>query len=358
MRDPFGAITTERVLRIGCWPGENPDNAFVETYNAALRAAGAHVVAVEDPSRDDLAALDVLHIHWPESIFWQGGGKVRIARRALETMATIARARTAGLAVVWMVHNLAPHDPSGRQAALWAMLKFALSRTIDGFMTLSPSTIDVVRRHMPGLRDKSAMFLWHPAYSQPATPTRAAARARFGVPENARIFAFVGQIRPYKGVLPLMDAFRALPDADACLWVCGAPSDAALRTRIHARAEADSRVVLDLRFLPDGDMLARTRAADCVVIPFREVLHSGSLVYALSAGARVLTLRTPFATDLDGRMGGDVVRFYDGEMSTGALAHAITAPSVEGRVYDSPDLAETGASAITFYRSLRARVDA
>src|SRR5699024_2486108 len=55
---------------------------------------------------------------------------------------------------------------------------------------------------------------------------RSEARARLGIPARARVFVHFGQIRPYKGVFELLDAFEGLPAASAQLVIAGKPWNA------------------------------------------------------------------------------------------------------------------------------------
>ena len=54
----------------------------------------------------------------------------------------------------------------------------------------------------------------HYRAAYPNDVTRAEARERLGIAPDARVVAFVGQVRAYKNVPELVVAARALPDAD------------------------------------------------------------------------------------------------------------------------------------------------
>jgi glycosyltransferase involved in cell wall biosynthesis len=132
-----------------------------------------------------------------------------------------------------------------------------------------------------------------------------------------------GRIRPYKNVPALLDAFAALPDPAARCLVTGAATDATLRRTIEAAATADARVRLDLRHLRAGDVAVAHRAADLVVLPYREILNSGSALLALSLDRPVLVPRRGALGELAAQVGDDWVRCYDGDLTPAVLGDAL-----------------------------------
>lgn len=85
-------------------------------------------------------------------------------------------------------------------------------------------------------------------------------------------------MRPYKGIDVLLDAWRAVDDAE--LWIVGRPHvDLA-----PLRAAAGPSVRFTPRFVSDGEAAAIFGRADVVVLPYREIDQSGVLFTALAFG--------------------------------------------------------------------------
>jgi glycosyltransferase involved in cell wall biosynthesis len=103
--------------------------------------------------------------------------------------------------------------------------------------------------------------------------------APFPKPDKPVVLCF-GLIRPYKGVDVLLEAWRqAAPDAE--LWVIGMPRmDTAF---IHGPG-----VRTALRFVSSAELAGAFRAADLVVLPYREIDQSGVLFTALAFGKPIL----------------------------------------------------------------------
>jgi glycosyltransferase involved in cell wall biosynthesis len=95
------------------------------------------------------------------------------------------------------------------------------------------------------------------------------------------IVLFFGLIRPYKGVDVLLDAWRrAERPPGARLWIAGMP-----RMPIAVDApDADAA----LRFVSGAELAGAFRAADLVVLPYREIDQSGVLYTALAFGKPML----------------------------------------------------------------------
>jgi glycosyltransferase involved in cell wall biosynthesis len=98
---------------------------------------------------------------------------------------------------------------------------------------------------------------------------------------EAPVVLFFGLLRPYKGIDTLLRAFRRVRGAE--LWIAGNPRmDIAPLQGLAA--EAPGRVRFLPRFVEDAEIPALMRAADIVVLPYRDVEHSGVLYAALAFG--------------------------------------------------------------------------
>jgi glycosyltransferase involved in cell wall biosynthesis len=119
---------------------------------------------------------------------------------------------------------------------------------------------------------------------------RMQARVQLGIEPDARVFLFVGGIRGYKGVDDLVAAFRGLPDPAARLVVAGHPrGDAA--DQLQKEAAADARIRVMAKRVPKSQLGVLLSAADVVVLPFRDVLTSGSVILAMGFGRAIIAPR-------------------------------------------------------------------
>jgi len=116
---------------------------------------------------------------------------------------------------ICVVHNPVDHDagPIQRLAA-----RAVLSRC-QGLFTHAGVLQDHLKREFPVLPIASHPL---PATTINEFPDPAKARRELGLPASCRVAAFVGLIRPYKGVDVLLDAVAALPsESDWVVLVAG-----------------------------------------------------------------------------------------------------------------------------------------
>jgi glycosyltransferase involved in cell wall biosynthesis len=112
-------------------------------------------------------------------------------------------------------------------------------------------------------------------------PANATPPPEFGEPRGP-VVLFFGLLRPYKGVDVLLDAWRRaeLP-AGAELWIAGMP-------RMDVTNVRGDGVKTALRFVSGAELAGAFRAADLVVLPYREIDQSGVLFTALAFGKPLL----------------------------------------------------------------------
>jgi glycosyltransferase involved in cell wall biosynthesis len=155
--------------------------------------------------------------------------------------------------------------------------------------------------------------------------TRAEARASFGFGEVERVFLLLGALRGYKGATELIAELKKLPDPNARLLIAGKPFTPELAADLQAEVADDPRIVARLEFIPDAEIPRYLLAADCAVLPFRDVLTSGSLILAMSFGLAAIA---PRLGCLPETVAEDGALLYDAEDPGGlgkALQQALTA---------------------------------
>ncbi len=281
-------------------------NPYQRLLAAALREQGVEATVVSEwPERSPLLGAwqahgkpDVVHLHWIHDFL--GGSKGRPSRRNVlwfDWQLRMLKAR--GTRIVWTVHNLKGHEAGGdpREAGgdpREADAHRAIIERADAVILHCHRAREaLVELYRPSAAAQARMHVvphgsYVRQYDVDADP--AAARAALGLPERGTVFGFVGSIRGYKGVGELVEAFTASHDLgpDARLLICGKPLPARIGRELEERAATDSRIVLRLERIPEEDLSRVLRAADVVVLPFRDILTSGSAILALSHGRPVV----------------------------------------------------------------------
>jgi glycosyltransferase involved in cell wall biosynthesis len=117
------------------------------------------------------------------------------------------------------------------------------------------------------------------------------------------VLAF-GELRGYKNVGLLLDAFRDWPRADARLVVAGNPKDTSIAVSIAAAADVDRRIVPLLRWIDDSEVSELYGASDAVVLTRSDGGTSGALILAMSLGVQVVAADRPGYRELLGEDAG------------------------------------------------------
>jgi beta-1,4-mannosyltransferase len=300
-------------------------NRSTNPYNSILYSAMTSLgVEVREATPRTLLdwRFDVWHHHWPD-IYLNYPSVAHAARKIAVFLASVDFARARGSSIVWTVHNLGSHDRQHPRLEDWFWHRF--TARLDGFLSLSEEGLNAARERFPGLRKLPGLVVPHGHYrgQYPDTVERRAARERLGIHPEAVVITHVGRIREYKNVPLLVRTFRSLPDQRAVLLVAGDVNGAPLRREIDSAVADDPRVKMVLELVPEPEMQLYLKAADLVVLPYADILHSGSAILALSFDRPVLIPSRGAMRELHDQIGGDWVRTFDGELSRGILEDAI-----------------------------------
>ncbi|HUQ15890.1 MAG TPA: glycosyltransferase [Gemmatimonadales bacterium] len=312
-------------LQVLAWPGlgaraQNPYTWLLCSHLAALG------VRIRDftPARALRGGYDVLHVHWPEKALNAESLLGRVAG-AGAALAILEAAHLHGARVVWTAHNALPHE--SRHPKLEEWFSSAVVRRVDTVIHPSVAGQQAVEARYPELarRPHAVVPLGHFRGTYPDTVSREDARAALGISDGARVLAFLGLVRPYKNVPHLVRTVRALPPeaGEVVLIVGGAPHSSALADEVREAAGGDPRVRLALEHVPDEDVQRYLRAADLVVLPFRDITNSASALLALSFDRPVLVPALGAMGELQALAGADWVCTYEEQLTSDVLAAAL-----------------------------------
>lgn len=331
--NPFQALLTSRVEEAGIVPIAMDRLADLDDPIALPALAGL---------RDDGVEV-VLHLHWLARVLrgvrTEDEGRLRIAAFVAAIDAFLA----AEGRLVWTVHNVLPHD--SRFPELDLELRRAVVGRAEVIHVLSSGTVAATasRYEIPAER---VLHVPHPALKgvYPDDVGEAAARERYGLGADDLVFGVVGNLRPYKGLDDLLDAFEAVAAAGRAdgrrqrLLIAGKPIDDLTVAAVLERARAHPDIVVDARRIPAEELSIPLRASDVIVLPYRASLNSGLLLLALTFGRPVIAAASPHVDETVGedaaitfeagdvaglrRALGDVDRLLTADARDAALATA------------------------------------
>ena len=148
-----------------------------------------------------------------------------------------------------------------------------------------------------GVQERAVTVIRHPINNAfPDTDlTPAEAKRRLGIDRAERAILFFGRIRPYKGLEHLLAAFRLLAagPGNYRLIIAGEPKKGSEDYLEQIRQTIDrefdpGKIILKVQFIPDKEMELYLKAADVLVLPYKEIFQSGVLFLGYSFGLPVV----------------------------------------------------------------------
>jgi glycosyltransferase involved in cell wall biosynthesis len=156
---------------------------------------------------------------------------------------------------------------------------------------------------------------------------RATARDRAGIGAGDAVITFFGLVRPYKGVRELIEAFGEADIADSHLVIAGqtmgGPAEPDFSYTIEQQIDASDRITGHLRRLSDEDLSTILAMTDLTVLPFRRVLNSGSVLFALSSNRPVCAPRLGALPEIQAKVGPEWLYLYDPPLTAEILKDAL-----------------------------------
>jgi len=199
-----------------------------------------------------------------------------------------ASARRAGARVLFLCHNVLPHERSRLDAAL---VRLGLGAA-DAFLVQSAGDLDTLAQLFPS---RPRAHTPHPAYTFFARGAidRAGARAALQLAPGP-VVLFFGLVRAYKGLDVLLRALAlARARADVTLVVAGEfYEDRRSYDDLVRTLGLENAVRIHDRYIPNEEVETYFRAADLVVLPYRSATQSGIAQIALGFEIPVIVTRT------------------------------------------------------------------
>jgi glycosyltransferase involved in cell wall biosynthesis len=277
--------------------------------------------------------IGVLHFHWPQSFWHSRRGPTSLRPLLSWLMLQLFRvrlrvARRLGYRLVWTIHQVLPHETTNRRLDLAGAR--VLARACHVLVAHDRATAASVRAEL-GRAAQDVQVVPHGSYVgvYPRGRRRDVVRADLGIRPGSFVFLCLGDIRAYKQVELLLEAFRALARPDTALIVAGTVVDEASGEAVRAAATADPRIVPMLEEVPVGRVAELYEAADAAVLPRSDGGTSGSLLLSLSLGVPVVAARTDVCAELlDGETAGWLFEPNDAASLRRTLDTAVSAPLV------------------------------
>ncbi len=298
------------------------DNPYLRMMWSDLRSEYDDPIAVENsldftaPLRAAATHPGVFHINWTAPIL--GGGTTAHARlvRYRRFLEALDQMHDLGMGSIWTIHNVMPHECA--DPVLEAQLRQELADRVDLVHIMCEGTVAACASRFE-IPESKVRVLAHPSYIDvyPNLVDQQTARYELGLGADDYVYLHFGQIRPYKGVDRLLDAFDRLSRERprAKLLLVGSPGRFESLPEIMQRARANPNVVSIFNAVPDTDVQLYLNAADVAVFPYLSALNSGALQLAYSFAKPVIASEVGCMSEQVDEQTGITFRWEDGRQS-------------------------------------------
>lgn len=242
---------------------------------------------------NDLKAKEqpiVFHLHWVDPIYSNASDVAGFKHACGNFMRLLKKFCSHGGYFVWTIHNALPHDRRFDETLL-CLFHAELADLADIIHTHSKEALPEIRKYYPVSSGK-VKVIPHGSYKDvyPNIVSRDEARKALSVEDGQTVFTFVGQLRPYKGLENLIDAFvraRKIRN-DIALIIAGKPVHPMRPLQWTATGKLVDGMIVREGYIPDDQLQVYLNAADCAVFPYTDILTSGSIALAASFGVPVV----------------------------------------------------------------------
>jgi glycosyltransferase involved in cell wall biosynthesis len=261
---------------------------------------------------DRAPGSSVFHLHWTRVFQVGAGSEVEAGAQSSAYLGRVEEFLGRGGELVWSVHEWLPHDCEF--PGVEVELRRRLVELATAVHVLHGSTADEVAGLYP-LDAERTFVVEHPLYSgvYPDYVGRESARRLLGVSGDEVVLLGFGAIRPYKGfdrLVELVPRLRAGTGLPIRVILAGPGYRTVDNQPLLDLVAGTPGVSITDRAVPDEYVQVLFRAADVVVLPYRQVLNSGVLMLALTFGCPSVAPENPVTRDT---MGSGLVHLFDRE---------------------------------------------
>ena len=262
---------------------------------------------------------DIVHIHWTYP-YMIANSRLKTIIKSTSFICVLIMLKLFGIKIVWTVHNIVDHEGKFRSTELF-FTKFLAKLSNRMIVHCHAAKLEVIKVY--GKDDSSVIVIPHGNYigKYKNVMNSREARNKFNINEEDTVFLYFGQIRAYKGIPELIDAFNKLENKKAKLFIVGKPLDEDIVIKILSNRNGNIETVL--KFIPDDDIQIYMNAADIVVLPFKDILTSGSAILSMSFGKPIIAPEVGCITETVDKKGSFLYSTEKAEKTENGLLDAM-----------------------------------
>lgn len=280
------------------------------------------VEVTEEFTLNSLKTADIWHVHWPE-YFLSTNSILKSLYLLAVLIFKVCLIKLYGLKIIWTVHNIHPHE--NNHPLLKKAFYFLFPKFCDGFIFLSQTSADEPLEWLQKIPKEKIRIIQHGHYRDiyNYSKNKEEARSELGIPENKFVYLFFGQVRAYKNSLELAQEYAKLQEKDSMLYIIGSTgSNKTLKESLLEITDKTSNIIFIDKFLDDEELNNWLSASDLIVLPYKAITNSGSVLMGLSFNKHVLAPQLGSLKELKNIIASPSLELYDSNFSHHNLINA------------------------------------
>jgi len=220
----------------------------------------------------------VIHIHWI-NVFYELDDKNSID----SFFKTLTWAKTNKFTIIWTVHNFVSHE--SKNYDLEIEIRKKVSQIADHIIVHGTFAKNMICKEYL-VEPEKVHVIPHGHYRgfyKDLIPAEDA-KKQLGITNDDFVFLFFGNIRAYKGLEELVEAFLRLQKKHnhITILIAGRGLDKEIHDYINEKVALSKKIIAHIKFINDDDVQLFLNASDIMVLPYKSVLTSGVALLALS----------------------------------------------------------------------------
>ena len=247
---------------------------------------------------DNVGTTCVFHLHWQNIVTAPAKTAYEHRKLAKSFIQKLLHYKSLGGKLFWTIHNKLPHDIKFKNSEIEFHEK--LAEIADTILMHDLNSIDIVKKEYKLDRNK-VKIIKHGNYvdSYPNVINSIQSRKLLNIPADNMVFGFVGQLRPYKGLNEFIEAsIKMVKTPNVSAIIAGKPVWPYTNGKITTRCQLHSNIDVFEGFVPDEELQLYLNSSDFIVLPYKDILTSGSVLLAASFGKPIVVPDIPAFTSL------------------------------------------------------------
>lgn len=221
---------------------------------------------------------DYIHFDWITSYYYRRSLWMTIVSIPLLMLQVYIARYVFKCKLVWTAHNIIPHDSNYLKLHRFCRRFFA--RNMEWIRVFSELTVADAAKEFKCNANKFKVIpegSYVEFYSNKVS--RMEARKYLNIANDKMVLLYMGFLKPYKGIIELMEGFKNNFDNNSVLIIAGKAIDETFLETIK-KTVSENTILVD-RFIADDELQYFFNAADVVTLPFNKIENSGSVILAM-----------------------------------------------------------------------------